>query len=326
MHKVLVVNRLEDKALSRLQSKADTTVFMGDATFDNPAFTEALKQAEGITGLALTIDDELLQHAPHLKIVSNVSVGYNNLDLDLMTKKNVMGTNTPGVLSDTVADLGFALLMASARRLPELDYYVKSGKWNNDLTADYYGIDIHHKTIGIIGMGNIGQAVAKRAHFGFDMDVIYHSRSRKPEAEKKLDATYASIDELMKRSDFVVLMTPLTQETAGFITKREFSLMKESAIFINMSRGQTIIEQDLIDVLQAGKIRGAGLDVFETEPIEIDNPLLEMPNVVTLPHIGSSTYQTELAMSELAVDNLLAGLNREKPVNLLNEEVWHQKE
>src|SRR5699024_6542985 len=260
LHNVLVANRLEDKALQRLQSKANVSVFMGDATHENPDFNEALQKTEGIIGLDLTIDAELLQHAPNLKIISNVSVGYNNLDLDLMTKHNIMGTNTPGVLTDTVADLGFALLMASARRLPELDYYVKSGKWNNDLTAEYYGIDIHHKTIGIIGMGNIGQAIAKRAHFGFDMNVIYNSRSLKPEAEKKFNATFASIDDMMKKADFVVLMTPLTPETTGLITKREFSLMKDSAIFINMSRGQTIVEKDLIDVLKDGKIRGAGLD------------------------------------------------------------------
>src|SRR5699024_835247 len=153
-------------------------------------------KTEGITGLDLTIDAELLQHAPNLKIISNVSVGYNNLDLDLMTKHNIMGTNTPGVLTDTVADPGFALLMASARRLRELDHYVKSGKWNNDLTAEYDGIDIHHITIGIIVMGNIGQAIAKLAYCGYDMNVIDNSRSSKPEAEKKFNATYASIDDV----------------------------------------------------------------------------------------------------------------------------------
>src|SRR5699024_6702072 len=141
-------------------------------TLENPAFKEALQKTEGITGLDLTIDAERLQHAPNLKIISNVSVGYNNLDLDLVTKHNIMGTNTPGVLTKKVATIGFPLLMASARRLPKIDHYVKNGKWNNDLTAEYYGIDIHHKTIGIIGMGNIGQAIAKRAYFGFDMNVI----------------------------------------------------------------------------------------------------------------------------------------------------------
>src|SRR5699024_2733634 len=164
----------------------------------------------------------------------------------------------------------------------------------NDLTAEYYGIDIHHKTIGIIGMGNIGQAIAKRAFFGFDMNVIYNSRSSKPEAEKKFNATYASIDDVMKKADFVVLMTTLTPETTGLSTTRECSLMNDSSIFSNMSRGQTIIEKDLIEVRKAGKIRGAVLDVLETDPIEKDNPLLSMPNLVTLPHIGSSTYQTEL--------------------------------
>src|SRR5699024_10832895 len=158
------------------------------------------------------------------------------------------------------------------------------------------------KTIGIIGMGNIGQAIAKRAYFGFDMNLIHNSRSSEPEAENNLHATYDSNDEVMKKADSVVVMTQLTAETTGPITTREFSQRMDSAICINMSRRQTSIEKDLVEVLKAGKIRGAGLDVFETEPIEKDNPLLSMPNVVTLPHIGSSTYQTELAMSELAVD------------------------
>src|SRR5699024_8229164 len=199
LHNVLVANRLEDKALERLKSKANVTVFLGDATLENPAFKEALQKTEGITGLDLTIDAELLQHAPNLKIISNVSVGYNNLDLDLMTKHNIMGTNTSAVLTDTVAVLVFALLMASARRLPELDHYVKSGKWNNDLTAEYYGIDIHHKTIGLIGMGNIGQAIAKRAYFGIDMNVFFNSRSSNLESDINLNATYASIVNTIKK-------------------------------------------------------------------------------------------------------------------------------
>ena len=308
MHKVLVVNRLEKEALANLKNHAEVTIFTGNASLDNPNFKEALKDAEGITGLGLPVNEALLDHAPNLRIVSNVSVGYNNLNLDAMTKRNVLGTNTPGVLNDTVADLAFGLILSAARKLPELDRYVKEGNWTGDLTAEYYGIDVHHKTIGIIGMGRIGQAIAHRAHFGFHMDVIYHSRTRKHDAEDKMNAKYCSIDEVMQHADFVVLMTPLTPETTRLLGKKEFSLMKESAIFINVSRGQTIVEEDLIEILLEGKIRGVGLDVFDTEPIEKDNPLLSMPNVVTLPHIGSSTYQTELAMSELAVENLLAGL------------------
>lgn len=323
--KVLVANRLEKEALEKLEQHVDVQFFTGDASLSNTTFTSALREAEGITGLGLPIDSKLLDAAPNLKIASNVSVGYNNFDLDEMTKRNVMGTNTPDVLNDTVADTIFGLLMATARRIPELDQYVKGGKWDGDLTAEHYGWDVHHKTIGIIGMGRIGQEIANRAHHGFYMDVLYHTRTPKPEAEEKFNATYCSLDKLLTDSDFVVLMTPLTPETTGMLGEREFALMKESAIFINGSRGQTIVEQDLIRALQDGKIRAAGLDVFETEPVEKDNPLLSMPSVVTLPHIGSSTYATELKMSELAVENLLAGLNGEKPPNLLNENTWKNK-
>lgn len=321
---VLVVNRLEKEALHSLKEHADVQVFTGNPSLENEAFKQALQHAEGITGLGLPVNAALLDAAPNLKIVSNVSVGYNNLDLDEMTKHNVMGTNTPDVLNDTVADAIFGLLLATARRIPELDHYVKSGKWDKDLTEDYYGWDVHHKTIGIIGLGRIGEEIVNRAHFGFHMDVLYHTRTRKLDAEKKFNASYRSLDDLLKESDFVVLMTPLTPETKGMLGEREFSLMKESAIFINGSRGQTIVEKDLIKVLQEGKIRAAGVDVFEQEPVEKDNPLLKMPHVVTLPHIGSSTYATELAMSKLAVENLLAGLNGEKPSNLLNEAVWEK--
>jgi gluconate 2-dehydrogenase len=322
--KVLVVNRLEKEALERLELHADVFVFTGNATLDNPDFKEKLQDAEGITGLGLPVNAALLDAAPKLKIVSNVSVGHNNLDLKEMTKRGVLGTNTPGVLSNTVADLVFGLLLSTARRLPELDHYVKKGKWRGDLRADFYGMDVHHKTIGIIGMGRIGEEIAQRSHHGFHMNVLYHTRSRKPHAEEKFQATYCELDDLLAASDFVVLMTPLTKETKGMLGAREFSFMKKSAIFINGSRGQTIIEKDLIAALEAGEIRAAGLDVFDVEPVEADNPLLTMPQVVTLPHIGSSTYQTELAMSELAVDNLLAGLNGERPMNLLNEAVWNK--
>lgn len=322
MKNVLVVNRLEKEALAQLKQHANVNVFIGDATLSNPAFVEALGEAEGITGLGLPVNKALLEKAPHLKIVSNVSVGHNNLDLEAMTEKGIMGTNTPGVLNETVADLVFGLLLATARRLPELDQYVKTGQWQGDLHADYYGIDVHQKKLGIIGMGRIGEAIAKRAHFGFDMDILYHNRRQKPEIETRFKAQYCSKDELLEQADFVLLMTPLTKETEGFLKKEDFLKMKASAIFINGSRGKTIVEADLIDVLKTGKIRAAGLDVFATEPVEKDNPLLSMPHVVTLPHIGSSTYQTELDMSVLAVENLLAGLNGQKPKNLLNDDVW----
>ncbi len=319
---VIVANRLEREALSELQKHVDVSCFYNVKSLENEAFVKQLKHADGIIGLDLQIDEKLLEVAPNLKIVSNVSVGYNNLDIDELTKRNIMATNTPDVLTDTVADTMFGLLLATARRIPELDQYVKDRKWKGDLSADYYGVDVHHKTLGIIGMGRIGQAIAHRAHHGFHMDILYHSRTEKPEAEQNYQATYKDLDDLLAESDYVMLITPLTKETEGLIGAREFSFMKKTGIFINGSRGQTVIEKDLITALQNNEIAAAGLDVFEIEPVQPDNPLLDMPNVVTLPHIGSSTYETELAMSKLAVNNIVAGLSGKKPPTLINEEVW----
>lgn len=320
--KVIIYNRLEKPVIEALQQKYDVHFFKNTDCQNNPDFLEQLQTAEGIIGLDLRVDETLLNHAPHLKIVSNNSVGYNNLDIEQLTNKNIMATNTPGILTDTVADTIFGLLLATARRLPELDSYVKSGQWTDTLGADYFGTDVHHKTLGIIGMGRIGAAIAKRARFGFDMDILYHTRSKKPEAEETYQATYCSLDELLQKSDFVCLMTPLTPETEQHIGRREFQLMKKSAIFINGSRGRTIVEQDLIDALKNNEIAAAGLDVFEQEPISPDNPLLAMRHVVTLPHIGSSTTETELKMSQLAAKNLEAGLDGKKPPNLINLAVW----
>ena len=322
--KVIAVNRLEKEAQEMIQDKVDLKFFPHVNGLENKEFLEELHDAEGLINLDLTVNKELLDHAPNLKIVSNVSVGYNNLDIEELTKRNIMATNTPGVLDDTVADAIFGLLIATARRIPELDQYVKSRKWKNKLTVEKYGVDVHHKTLGIIGMGRIGQAIAHRAHFGFHMNILYHNRKRNIEAERKYQAEYRSLDDLLRESDYVVLMTPLTKETEGMLGLREFSLMKESAIFINGSRGKTIVEKDLIEALKTKKIAAAGLDVYEQEPIHPDNPLLDMPNVVTLPHIGSSTYATELKMSLLACENVLAGLNGKKPPTLINESVWEK--
>ena len=321
--KIIVYERLEKPVLKSLQEKYDVKFFKNIDTQTNEEFMNHLKEAEGIIGLALEVNKTLLDNAPNLKIVSNVSVGYNNLDIEELTKRHIMATNTPDVLTDTVADTVFGILLAAARRIPELDNLVKSKQWVEALGPDYYGVDVHHKTIGIIGMGRIGQAIAQRAKFGFDMNILYHSRTRKQDAETKFDATYCSLDDLLSKSDFPVLITPLTPETKGLISKREFQLMKPSAIFINASRGKTVVEKDLIAALQTGEIAAAGLDVFEQEPVDPNNPLLKMKNVVTLPHVGSSTYETELKMSELAARNLEAGLNGEKPPTLINPNVWN---
>ncbi|UUD44589.1 D-glycerate dehydrogenase [Bacillus pumilus] len=268
-------------------------------------------------GSRLKVDQELLGQAPNLKIVCNTSVGYDNLDLSALAEHGVIATNTPDILNDTVADTIFGLILSTARRIPELDQWVKTGQWKSTLEEKWFGVDVHHKVLGIIGMGRVGTAIAKRAYSGFDMQILYHNRSRNEEAELKYNATYCTLDDLLKQSDFVCLMTPLTPQTEKLIGQREFELMKETAIFINGSRGKTVDEQALIQALKTREILGAGLDVFVQEPMDKDHPLLTMNNVVTLPHIGFATYETRFNMDMMGAVNLVAGLQGEVPPNLI---------
>lgn len=275
-----------------------------------------LTDVEGILTFGDRIDQQLLDHAPHLKIVSNAMVGYNNFDLQAMKQRNIIGTNTPYVLDETVADLTFALMLSVARRISELDAFVKAGKWTpHQMEEVFHGIDVHHATLGIIGMGRIGEKVARRAKLGFNMNVVYHNRNPKPEVEEHLQINYRDLDTLLKESDFIVVLTPLTDETFQLIGEKEFQMMKESAILINVSRGQTIDEKALIQALENGEIHGAGLDVFEQEPIETDNPLLSMFNVVTVPHIGSATEKTRDEMAMRAAKNLVSFLTGKGPLD-----------
>lgn len=291
----------------------------GDGPIPRERLLASLAEADGLLTSGTRIDAELLEHAPRLKAVSNISVGYNNFDLEAMKARGVIGTNTPAVLNDTVADLIFALMLAVARRVPELDQYVKQGKWKRGDDEILFGLDVHHKTLGVIGMGEIGEAVARRGRFGFGMDVLYHNRSRKPGTEAELDAVYCSMEELLQTSDFVVLMTPLTPETRGLIGERELAWMKPTAVFVNASRGATVDEAALTEALRQKRIYGAALDVFEREPIAPDHPLLGLPNVVTLPHIGSSTAQTRRQMALLAAENLATALAGGTPPNVVKE-------
>ncbi|WP_410769953.1 2-hydroxyacid dehydrogenase [Fontibacillus sp. BL9] len=280
---------------------------------------ESLGDADGLLTTGGKINAELLEHAPHLRVVSNISVGYNNFDLEAMKSRGVLGTNTPDVLNETVADLIMGLMLSTARRIAEMDRYVKEGQWKRGDDELLFGLDVHHKKLGIIGLGSIGEAVARRGKFGFGMDVLYHNRHRKPEAETALQAEYRSLPELLRESDFIVLMTPLTPETRGLIGQREFSLMKRTAVFINASRGATVDESALIYALENKLIYGAGLDVFEREPVAADNPLLAMPNVVALPHIGSATEHTRREMAMLAAENLVLALQGHTPPNIVKE-------
>jgi gluconate 2-dehydrogenase len=288
----------------------------------SPLFLKAFSRAHAIMGGGVVkVDKQLLDQAPDLKIVSNISVGYNNLDIDELTARGIMATNTPDVLNDTTADLIFGLLMSSARRIAELDQYVKKGNWKSMADEVLFGVDIHHKKLGIIGMGRIGSAIAKRAHLGFGMEILYHNRSNNAEAENLYNAIKCSLDELLQQSDFVCLMVPLTNETENLMGSREFNLMKKDAIFINGSRGATVDERALVEALQTGQIRAAGLDVFRQEPVDPNHPLLTLENAVTLPHVGSATAETRKKMAFLAAENLVKGLNGENPPSLINKEL-----
>ncbi|MGG0386229.1 D-glycerate dehydrogenase [Priestia filamentosa] len=315
--KVIVYKKMDEKVLNFIRETCEVIYFEKLHSDVYPTFLEELKDADALLGSGLKVDEDLLDRAPHLKIVCNTSVGYDNLDMGELSKRNIIATNTPDVLNDTVADTIFGLLLATARRMPELDQFVKNGEWKETLKEEHFGVDVHHKTLGIIGMGGVGSAIAKRAHFGFDMDILYYGRSRKKEEEGTYNALYCSLEELLQKSDFVCLMTPLTPQTEGLMGKREFELMKQSAIFINGSRGKTVDEEALINALRAEEILGAGLDVFEQEPVSPDSPLLSMKNVVTLPHIGSATAETRLKMAMLGAENLVAGLKGETPPNLI---------
>jgi gluconate 2-dehydrogenase len=268
------------------------------------------------------IDATALAHAKNLKVLANISVGYNNFDVPAMTAAGVMATNTPDVLTDTTADFGFALLMATARRITESEHWVRNGQWDKwSIVHNPLGMDLHHSTIGIIGMGRIGQGIAKRA-LAFGMKVIYNNRSRLSEAhEKACEATYVSKEELLRTADHVVLVLPYTAESHHTIGVKEIALMKPTATLVNIARGGIVDDLALAQALKEKKIFAAGLDVFEGEP-QVNPELLKLSNVVLAPHIASATEKTRRAMVDLAIENLRAALAGQKPPSLINSELF----
>lgn len=278
---------------------------------------EESKKAQAILSFVTDQIDEEILSGEKLKIVANCAVGYDNIDVKGASKRGIIVTNTPDVLTETTADLTFALLMATARRLVEAAQFVKVGKWKSWSPFLLAGTDIYEKTIGIFGMGKIGEAVARRAK-GFKMNILYHNRHRKKEAEKELGATYCSFEELLQTADFVVCLAPLTEETKHTFTKEAFQKMKKSSIFINASRGALVDEKALYEALINGEIAAAGLDVFEKEPIEKNHPLLTLPNVIALPHIGSATKETREKMLSLALENIDRVLTGKEPLTKVN--------
>ncbi|MFP4202351.1 MAG: 2-hydroxyacid dehydrogenase [Candidatus Acetothermia bacterium] len=324
MAEVLITRRIFPEAKDKLKEEGieyeinDTGEILGKE--------ELLKGLEDKDGLICLLNDEVdsevLDASSDLEIVANLGVGYDNIDVEAATERGIMVTNTPGVLTETTADLSFGLLLAAARRIPEADTFVREGKWDGwELIQPQQGVDVHGKTLGVVGMGRIGSAVARRGHFGFGMDVLYYSRTRKEDLEDELGAEYVELERLLRESDFVSLHTPLTSETKGMIGERELELMKEDAILVNVARGPVVDEPALVEALKSGEIRGAGLDVFEEEP-EVHPGLKELKeSVVLAPHIGSASRETRMEIAEIGVKNAIAALSGEEPPNLINPEV-----
>ncbi len=292
---------------------------------------ELVKKAHGKAGLICllndSIDSALMDKLPSLKVISNIAVGYDNIDIAAATQRGIMVTNTPGVLTETTADLTFALLLCAARKIVEADDYIRAGKFKNwQLMQAHMGVDVYEKTLGIVGMGAIGQAMAQRARKGFDMRVIYHSLSRKERAEKKYGAEFVEFNELLAISDFISIHVPLTEKTKHMFSTREFEEMKNTAILVNTARGPVVDEAALVEAIKAGQIRGAALDVFEEEP-SVHPELIKMKeNVVLAPHIGSASIETRLRMAKMAAMNMAEGLKGNRPPNLVNKRADFKKE
>ncbi len=321
--KILVARAIFPEALARLEESFDVRSNQEDRIFSPE---ELQKELSGVVGALVAgserIDANALAYAKDLKIVANISVGYNNFDVPAITAAGVMATNTPDVLTDTTADFGFALLMATARRITESEHWVRAGHWDKwSIVNNPLGMDLHHSTVGIIGMGRIGQGIAKRA-LGFGMNVIYHNRSHLSDAsEKACGAKYVSKEELLRTADHVVLVLPYSAESHHTIGAKEIALMKPTATLINIARGGIVDDAALAQALKEKRIFAAGLDVFEGEP-KVHPELLKLSNVVLAPHIASATEKTRRAMVDLAVDNLHAALDGKKPPSLINAEVY----
>jgi lactate dehydrogenase-like 2-hydroxyacid dehydrogenase len=316
---VLISQRIFDEAVAMVRQHFEVDWNQSETPLAPHVLTQRLRDKVGaIILLTDRIDEEVLSHCPALKILSNVAVGYNNIDVEACISRRIMVTNTPGVLDDTTADLTWALLLATARRIVESDQYFRSSQWKGWGLMQFLGYDVHHKTLGICGLGRIGQRVARRAR-GFNMKILYTDVVRAPQnIEKELGIRFVDKKTLLSESDFITLHIPLTPQTTHYISGAEFSQIKPTAILINASRGPVVDEKALVQALQEGEIAGAGLDVYEREP-EVDPALVQMKNVVLVPHIGSASRETRLHMAMMAAENLVAGLTGKRPPNLVNE-------
>ncbi len=321
--KILIARAIFPDDLVKLQDRYEVISNQADQVFTPDQLRNHLANVDGalVTG-SERIDQSTLADAKHLKIVANISVGYNNFDVPAMTAAKVMATNTPDVLTDTTADFGFALLMATARRITESEHWIRNGQWDKwSIVHNPLGMDLHHSTLGIIGMGRIGQGIAKRA-LGFGMKVVYHNRKRLSETdEKACGARYLDKETLLREADHVLLVVPYSAESHHLIGAKEIALMKPTATLVNIARGGIVDDAALAVALKAKTIFAAGLDVFEGEP-KVHPELLKLSNVVLAPHIASATEKTRRAMIALAAENLSAALEGKRPPSLINTELW----
>lgn len=319
--RVFISRNIPEKPLKMIEAECEVHVWDDELPPPRPKLLDQLALADGaVVMLTERIDQEVLDAAPKLRVLSNFAVGYDNIDVAALTARKIPVGNTPGVLTETTADQAFALLMAASRRLVEGVEYIRDGKWQTWYPLQLLGHDVHGATLGIIGLGRIGYAMAKRAQ-GFGMQILYYGGSTREYAERT-GAKPVDLDKLLRESDFISIHTPLTENTRGLISSRELGLMKETAILINTARGGIIDTEALVDALTNNKIAYAALDVTEPEPIPANHPLVALENCIVVPHLGSATWATRERMGILATENLLAGLRGEILPHCVNPKVY----
>jgi len=317
--KVVVFSQIDPEILGRLQAQYDVVVIDPKQGDVNQQIQQHVQDADGMIGAGRLLNQSNLATAKQLKIISSVSVGYDNYDVAYLNQKNIWLSHTPHVLTETTADLAFTLLMSAARKVPYLDHWTKTGEWKRTVSQAQFGQDIYGKTLGIIGLGNIGAAIARRGLYGFNMNILYHNRHEKLEMAQPLNAQYCSLEQLLQQSDFVVVAVDLNAESKALLSTEQFELMQSHAVLVNIARGSVIDEQALIQALKDRKFFAVGLDVYEKEPLQTSE-LFQLDNVVTLPHVGSATAETRKKMVELAYRNLVDALEGRQPRYLVNPE------
>jgi glyoxylate reductase len=322
--KVLITRPIQQSVIDHISQHCEVQVHSMDEPMPPDLLASAVRDVDGVMPAGVRISKEIIDAAPRLRVVSNIAVGYDNIDVEACNRRHILVTNTAGVLTEATADLAFALILAVARRVVEGDRYVRSGHWKRWQWNCLWGTEMHGKTLSLYGFGRIAQATARRAR-GFSMQVLYYARHRvSATIENEFAAEFVDRETLLSKSDFLSLHVPLTPETHHAIGATELALMKPSAFVINVARGPVVDEEALVQALQAGRLAGAGLDVFENEP-KVHPALMILDNVTLMPHVGSATAETRLRMAMLASENLLAALRGDRPPNLVNPEAFSSR-